>query len=213
MFRFFDIHLKKRAESEGLLFEDSFAGKLAPGWWWGREDRKSWRVADGALEIRVQPGGLWGGGNNAKNVLVRKAPDTSKRKIASEVTVSGDRPTGQYEQAGMAWYYDDSHMVKLVKELVNGELKVVMGREEADRCRTLAILPLETPSVQLRFLVMGDKITGQFRPAGKGAWKDVATCELPAKGEAKISLHTYNGPPDAEHWGRFTRFRVARLKS
>ena len=52
------------------LFEDPFDDKLKDGWSWVREDPQGWKVADGALQIRVQPGNMWGPANNARNVLV-----------------------------------------------------------------------------------------------------------------------------------------------
>jgi len=33
----------------------------------------------------------------------------------------------------------------------------------------------------------------------------------PPNGQAKISLHCYQGPPDAEHWARFSAFQVLRV--
>jgi len=58
-----------------VLFKDDFAGRLGDSWTWVREDKAAWRVTDQRLEIRVVPGNLWGRANNAKNVLVRPAPD------------------------------------------------------------------------------------------------------------------------------------------
>jgi hypothetical protein len=49
--------------------------------------------------------------------------------------------TNQYEQVDLVWYYDDSNMVKL---------RVVMGREENDKTRTAAIIPLASMIVRLR---------------------------------------------------------------
>jgi hypothetical protein len=40
-----------------------------------REDPAGWRSTDHGLEIRVQPGNMWGGANDARNVLVRDVPD------------------------------------------------------------------------------------------------------------------------------------------
>src|SRR5439155_3504663 len=102
--------------------------------------------------------------NNAKNVLVRPAPDAAKQNVEVSVTVT-NRPTEQYEQVDLVWYYDDSNMVKLGQELVDGKLSIVMGREEKDRTRTIAIIPLDSYSVRLRFRVKGKTVRGQFRPA------------------------------------------------
>jgi len=195
-----------------ILFADSFAGKLGDGWTWVREEQSAWRVAGQGLELRVLPGNLWGRANNVKNVLVRALPDVPAGEIELSVTVS-NRPTHQYEQANLAWYYDDSHMVKLGLELVDHQVCIVMGREEADKTRTLAKIPLDANSVQLRLRVSGRQIHGQYRPTGTDRWQEAATGELPTPvdGKPKVSLHCYQGPPDAEHWARFGDFQIKRI--
>jgi len=188
-------------------FQDDFAGKLEGGWSWVRENPEGWRVAGRGLEVRIQPGNLWGPANNAKNVLVRNAPDPAPAQLEITVTVT-NQPTAQYEQVNLVWYYDDSHMVKLGQELVDGKLSIVMGREEADKTRTIAIIPLTSFSVRLRLLVTGDRIRGQFRIPDSDAWREVGECNLPTHGRPKISLQCYQGPANAEHWARFTDFSL-----
>lgn len=199
--------------ADEVLFKDDFAGKLGDGWSWVREEKSTWRVADKALEMRVLPGNLWGRANNAKNVLVRPVPDTAQGEVEVSVSIA-NRPTHQYEQANLAWYYDDSHMVKLGLELVNGEVCIVMGREEADKTRTLAKIPIGATAVRVRLLVAGSRIRGQYRVAGTEPWLDAGVGDLPVppNGQAKISLHCYQGPPDAEHWSRFGEFQVLRVR-
>lgn len=196
---------------EDVLFKDEFKGKLAEGWTWVREDPGAWRVTDKGLEVRLQPGNMWGGANNAKNVLVRPVPDPAQQPLEIHVTVS-NQPTEQYEQVDLVWYYDDSHQVKIGQELVDKKLSLVMGREEKDRIKTLCVLPIQAESVQVRFLVSGDKIRGQFRPLGEEPWKDAGECTLPAKGDPKISLQVYQGPSKVERWGRFNDFRIVKGK-
>jgi regulation of enolase protein 1 (concanavalin A-like superfamily) len=188
-------------------FVDRFEGKLDPGWSWIREHREAWRIRDNALEVRVEPGNMWGGANNAKNVLIRPAPGGSGT-IEASVQVE-NRPTEQYEQVNLVWFYDDSHMVKLGQELVDGQLSIVMGREEKDRTRTIAIIPLEAHSVRLRFSVTADEIRGEFKLPG-GEWRTAGTCDLPdpPASKAKVSLQFYQGPANAEHWAKVTDFRL-----
>lgn len=209
---FFAIVLAGVTAAAGeVLFEDHFQGRLKPGWSWMREQREAWRLSEHGLEVRVQPGNLWGKSNDAKNVLVRPAPEVAPEGIAISVTVE-NRPTAQYEQVNLSWYYDDSHMVKLGQELVDGKLCIVMGREENDRTRTIKILPLEAFKVQLRFLVKGNSLRGQFRPADSESWQDVGECDLPAPpaGQPKISLQFYQGPAEIERWARVSDFRIER---
>jgi regulation of enolase protein 1 (concanavalin A-like superfamily) len=197
--------------SAQILFEDTFNGRLGAGWSWVREHRDAWRVTARGLEVRVEPGNMWGKANDARNILVRAAPDPAQGEIEITVTVE-NRPTAQYEQVDLVWYYDDSHMVKVGQELVDGKLSIVMGREENDRTRTIRIVPIEAFSVQLRCLVKGNAIRGQFRPAGSDQWQEVGETDLPApsNGQPKISLQFYQGPANVEHWARVSEFRVQR---
>jgi regulation of enolase protein 1 (concanavalin A-like superfamily) len=192
-----------------VVFEDRFRGKLGEGWSWIRENPKSWRVGGEGLEVRVEPGNMWGPPNNARNVLVRSLPDPLPPKIEISVTVS-NKPTEQYEQVDLVWYYDDSHMVKIGQELVDGKLSVVMGREERDRTRTLAIIPLDSLSVSVRYIVSGNDLVGQFRLPGEKEWREAGKCDLPAPAGVKprISLQFYQGPGNVEHWARVTVFVV-----
>lgn len=196
--------------AEEFMFRDDFNGRLGQGWSWLREDPNGWRATPRGLEVRVQPGNMWGPANNAKNVLVRNAPDLTKDGIEVSVTVT-NQPTGQYEQVDLVWYYDDSHMVKLGQELVDGKLSIVMGREAADQTRTIAIIPLKSFSVELRLSVTGNRINGQFRTPGTETWQAAGECDLPAHGPPKVSLQCYQGPANVEHWARITEFRIRGL--
>lgn len=199
--------------ADEVLFQDDFTGRLGDGWSWVREEKAGWRIVDKVLEIHVLPGNLWGRANNVKNVLVRQAPDSAQGEVEISVSIA-NRPTHQYEQANLAWYYDDSNMVKLGLELVDGEVCIVMGREEADKTRTLAKIPIGATAVRVRLRVAGNQVRGQYRVAGTDAWTDAGAGDLPSppNAQAKISLHCYQGPPDAEHWPRFSEFRVLRIR-
>jgi regulation of enolase protein 1 (concanavalin A-like superfamily) len=190
-----------------VLFKDDFKGSLAEGWTWVREQREGWRVTPEGLEIRVEPGNMWGPANNAKNVLVRPVPDPAQREIIVSVQAE-NRPTEQYEQANLVWYYDDSHMVKIGIEQVDGKLTIVMGREEKDRIRTMAIIPIDSHKAGLRFLAKGNQLRGQFRTGESEPWRDAGECDLPVQGPPKVSLQCYQGPAHTERWARFTNFRI-----
>ena len=198
-------------QADDLPFRDDFRNKPGDGWSWVRERRQNWRITNHGLEVRVEPGNMWGPANDAKNLLVRPAPDPANGAIEVSVTVS-NRPTEQYEQVDLVWYYDDGHMVKLGQELVDGKLSIVMGREEGDKTRTIAIIPLNSFSVCLRLVVKGDRIRGQFRASDAKDWSNAGECDLPTTGGArpKLSLQFYQGPANAEHWARVSEFRVER---
>jgi regulation of enolase protein 1 (concanavalin A-like superfamily) len=205
------IALAKTLWGQEILFQDDFKGQLSPGWSWVREHRQAWRVTEHGLEVRIEPGNMWGSENSARNLLVRPAPDTNDAGIEISVNVE-NKPTNQYEQVDLVWYYDDSNMVKIGQELVDGKLSVVMGREEKDKTRTIAIVPLESTSVRLRMIVKGHQIRGEFKTPGANEWHTVGECDAPVLGkvEARISLQFYQGPSEVEHWARVTDFRILK---
>jgi hypothetical protein len=193
-----------------IIHRDSFHGQLGPGWSWIREDRANWRVGDRGLEVRIQPGNMWGPANDARNLLVRDAPDPEHQKIQIVVSVE-NHPTHQYEQVDLVWYYTDSDMVKIGEELVDGKLSIVMGREQNDKTRTVKIIPLDSNQVQLSLVVSGNRAHGRYKTPS-GNWREVGDCDLPVKGAPKISLQFYQGPADEEHWARVSDFIITRAQ-
>src|SRR5881396_2921926 len=69
------------AESDNGSFHDDFQGKLGEGWSWLREHREAWRVTGLGLEVRVEPGNMWGPANDARNLLIRPAPRPANEGI------------------------------------------------------------------------------------------------------------------------------------
>src|ERR1051325_9168429 len=191
------------------LFQDDFKGRLDPGWSWVREHREAWRITKRGLEVHIEPGNMWGPENNARNLLVRSAPNIANAGLEISAKVE-NQPSNQYEQVDLVWYFDDSNMVKLGEELVDGKLSVVMGREEKDKTRTIAIVPLNSTSVLLRMIVKAGQIRGEFKMPDTKEWHAVGECEPPASAnaKAKISLQFYQGSADTEHWARVMEFRI-----
>ncbi len=181
-----------------VVFEDRFEGKLADGWTWLREDPKTWRLKDGALEIRVEPGRAL----TAKNVLLYPAPDRMARRYAIEVTITFTTPpSNQFEQAGITWYHDGNPAFKLVHELIDGKTHIIPGRKLT-----------ETQTMQLRLTVDSVGYRAQYRPDGRGPFLHVADGSLPPPGRDQVSIQCYNGPADAEHWIRFDDFRILEMR-
>ena len=179
------------------LFKDTFTEALSPSWTWLREDPDLWRIADGALEICVQPGKA----DTVINALVMDAPDRTQGSYAIEVTVHNHAlPTEQYEQAGITWYVDGKPVFKEVKELIDGDLYIIPGKQ-----------PMATRSVRLRLIVTADSWEAQYRPEGSDTFETAATGELPTPGEDQVSLQCYNGPEGSDHWIRFEDFQIVQL--
>lgn len=198
------------ASAAETLFVDDFKGGPKPGWSWVREDNTAWRTTDGGLEIRIQRGNMWGPENSGKNVLVRELPKTEE---AVEISVTVEHnPTEQYEQVDLTAYYDDSHMVKIGEELVDGKLSIVMGREEKDKARTIVIIPLEKKRVELKLKIEGRQVGGFYKPEGAGEWKKAGECDLPGEGRPKVALQCYQGSDQKEHWAKIQQFRIATVR-
>ena len=184
------------AEPE-VLFEDRFDGKLAEGWTWLRENPDTWRIREGALEIRVEPGVA----DTVKNALVRPAPDRRQGAFAVEVTVSNlSAPKQQYEQAGITWYVAGKPVFKVVKELIDGDIWIIPGKK-----------PVTDVPIRLRMVVRGDQWTAQYKPEGEAEYLTAAEGKLPPQNEDQVSIQCYHAPPEGEHWMRFEDFRIVRL--
>jgi regulation of enolase protein 1 (concanavalin A-like superfamily) len=199
------------------LFEDQFKNKLGKGWSWIRENPQTWRVTNDGLEVRIEPGNMWGGQNNAKNLLTRPVPQPGSSALEISVRIE-NKPTHQYEQVDLVWFYNDSHMIKLGQELVDGKLSVVMGREENDKTRTISITPLDSHVVYLRIIAKENRVRGQFRTPQTSEWRDVGECDMPLPlGNPpsiaippRVCLQFYQGPEKEEHWAKVTDFRIVR---
>jgi len=134
-------------------------------------------------------------------VLWRYSPSLDDGPLAFEVTVTFlQELTQQYEQAGLTWYQGGEPVFKLVHELVDGEMLIIPGGA-----------PTESATVTLRLVVSQGQYTAQFRERETDEFRTVAEGEITTGEDSRISLVTYHGPDDTEHWVRFTDFRVLRL--
>jgi regulation of enolase protein 1 (concanavalin A-like superfamily) len=187
-----------------VVFRDDFSPGLAGGWAWVREDPASWEVSGGGLRIRTQPGTLWGERNDARNVLVRPAP--GREIFATEALVT-KLPTENGEQAGLIWYQDDGNYIKLVKELVNDKLVIVMAREEEDQPGVVGTVPFEPEAATLRLTLEEGKVMGHYRASDQDDWQFVGECDPTALEGLKVGLFTHGGTR-GEGWAQFEAYQV-----
>ncbi|MHC4399977.1 MAG: beta-xylosidase family glycoside hydrolase [Planctomycetota bacterium] len=193
-----------------VLFEDAFDGKLKKGWEIVREKPDEWRIRDGALELRSQARGVWGG-NDARNVMLHRPAVQSG--VKAEVDVS-QRPDHRYEQAGLLWYVHDDRFVKLISEHIDGKDYCVMARESRDtglKNAVVAKVEVSGPDMRLRLEVRGKQVTGYWQMKGEKKWNKAATCELEGSEKARFGLFTQSGPPDKVRWARLDNFAVTKL--
>ncbi len=132
---------------------------------------------------------------------MRPAPSREEGTFAIEVSVTNHPlPTIQYEQGGITWYCDGKPVFKEVKELIDGDLFIIPGRTA-----------MAAKTVRLRLIVTADSWEAQFRPEGEDEFQTSDKGDLPAPADDQVSIQCYNGPPDEEHWIRFSDFTVRRL--
>jgi len=198
--------------AETLPFADDFKNHLDSGWSWVRENPKNWRIVPEGLQIMIEPGNMWGSQNDGRNILWRPLP-SSTNGVAFELTVQ-NVPTNQYEQVDLVWYLDDSNMVKLGLELVDGKLSIVMGREEDDKTRTIALPTTDLTTVRLRLELSDASIRGSFRAPDSDLWQVAGTCELPIVPglKPKVAIQCYQGAPGVEHWATLSHFTMEASK-
>jgi len=193
--------------------KNPFAGESLPdGWTWKRANPQAWRLRSQGLEIKIEPGNMWGPKNDAKNVLlIPIAKDLQESGADVQATVANS-PTWRWEQVDLVWYYRDSHMVKIGLELVEGKNSVVMGREEDDRTRTIKIVPIEADVVTVRLRVTAGQVRGYYRLGAEDEWTDVGICTepRPAAGSdiPRVSIQCYQGDPQNPHWARITGLKI-----
>ena len=192
------------AAKEVVLFSEQFNGELDAGWEWLREDPEDWRLADNALEVRARPGD----GNSVRNALLRFVPEVTEHALAFEVTVSFIKPlTVQYEQAGLTWYADETPVFKLVHELIDEEYLIIPSRvstkEEVVRLR------LEVDGTRLK--AMFYEIDDDEEHDADKEWELVAEQDLEIGKRNHISIQTYHGPEDEDHWMRFSDFKILKI--
>ena len=200
-----------QAEGDKVLFEEKFQKKLSDGWTWLREDKKAWKLSDGALEIRALPGSLREKGNDAKNVLLRKPPaaGTEDEPFAIEATVK-NAPAQAGEQAGVILYQDDDNYVSLVREHKGGKIFVRMIREREGEETVWAERQLEGESHGLRLLHLGNKIQAEVKMGTPPMWMPAYYGEPPFKGAVKAGLVAWGAPAAAERWAKFTDVRFVK---
>jgi acetyl esterase/lipase/regulation of enolase protein 1 (concanavalin A-like superfamily) len=203
------LHVQPPAPTgqDKVLLEEHFDGRLQDGWQWVREDKSEWRISDNQLEVRSQPGRIWGG-NDAKNVLLRRP--LKPPHLAASVSVA-HKPGEKWEQAGLLWYVDDDNFVKLISEHIDGKMYAVTAREQGGKGSVVGKIEVPSANLQLRLRVQAGRVTGQWRLKSDDTWSDAGTCEFGVQGDPRFGLFTQNGPPNETRWVRFDDFSICAL--
>ena len=188
------------------LFKAWSTETLDDMWWWLREDPASWLLKEKALLMRTLPGTLWGTNNSATNILLR--PEIGiESGLTSQVTVT-NQPQIQGEQAGLIWYNDEDNYIKLVKELLNGTVWIVLAREQAEKATLVAKIPMLTESARLRLTLTGQIVNGWARSSDSDSWEKVGECALVNNDRVHLGVFTHGGPAEEERWVSLRQFHI-----
>ena len=199
--------------AERTLFEEKFSGQLLPGWSWIDEQRDSWQLDNGNLELKVVavPDGLWSGGRKHPNLLLRDLG--AQGDFAVEVQLQS-RPTANLEHAGIVIYFDGDNYIAINKEVMGGDLgkpaakaEIVMVSEKAAK-PAIREKAYEHEEVGLRLSVVGKKVISQYRHYDSDQWQTLGELDVPMQGPCKVGLLAGRPPKDADHWARFSHFRI-----
>lgn len=196
-----------------VVFKDDFGGLLSKEWSWLREAPGAWRVESDGLHLRTMPGSLWADRNDAKNIpLVSLPGEANAANLCVEVTVTSNPSTGG-EQAGLLLYFDDANYVKLVKEIVDGRLVIVLVREENDQPVVINNkTSVNDETVKLRLSLQNKNIEGAYSIKDFKTWNLIGKCPLFKSDRYKVGIFTH-GDLDItiERWTVFKQFRIFNI--
>jgi regulation of enolase protein 1 (concanavalin A-like superfamily) len=142
-----------------------------------------------------------------------RTPDSGTTAV--EVTVDMV-PKSHGEQAGLFWYADDDHWVKIVVEgMKDGSAMVVMGREYGDDTDVVKKIPIEG-AAKLRLELSPDRkqITGMVDLGH--CMRLVGQCDfqpIDARGEVMVGVGAHGAEEGQAQDAAFTDFRLLRIES
>jgi hypothetical protein len=202
------------APRERVLFEDQFDGKLGDGWSWLYEDKENWRIEGNRLQIRATGGASFMKEHDGRNYLLRTPPDVKTGELSVEAYVE-NKPTAQYEHAGLQWFYDDDNFVVINKECFGGKASIICFVEKDGipvRGPRSPEIHWDAEGVWLRFRVNGNHIVGECRAVPTDPWREVGNGELPVKGPPTVGFHAGYAPKkELNRWASFSHFKIAEL--
>lgn len=204
--------------ADSLIFEDNFDAGLSKAWQLIELNEEDYRIRDGGLEMRVQPGRPT---RNPPRLQVNLPFDSSEDAVVASVEVSIlDRFTEPVEFAGMCLTDEDGPDFGVEKKLIDGYLVFSPGDpefigepgEEGDPSKySIKYSPAVKEAGPLRIIVRSDYAYFQVGPSKKGNYANFFHSAINDDAtERGFCLLTGGGPDDAEHWVRFENFRVIR---
>lgn len=202
--------------AENVLFEDSFEDGLSSKWQAVGLKKEDYRIRDGGLELRVQPGKL----TRDTPMLKVTLPFTSSGIVVASVDVTIlDRFTEPAEFAGLFLTAERGVEFGGKKQRMDGHLVFSPGNvefigkpgEEGDPAKyTLKYWPADQNAGPLRIIVRNHYAHFQIGPSSDGKYLNFFHSAIRKnEKERGFSLAAAGGPDDAVHWVRFDNFRVS----
>jgi hypothetical protein len=205
------------ALAQEVLFEDTFDGALSPRWSIVGLKKDDYRVKDGGLEMRVQPGRPT---KDTPMLMVLLPFDTTETVTASVELTLIDSFTEPCESAGLFLTDEDSREFGAQKMNLNGHLVFspsqveFIGKEGSEgdpQQYALKFWPANDAFGGLRIIVRGNYGHFQVGPSKDGKYLNFFHSALrPKEPKRGFCLSASGGPTDKEHWVRFDNFRVVR---
>ncbi|MDA0137112.1 ThuA domain-containing protein [Solirubrobacter sp. CPCC 204708] len=194
--------------SEGIV--DNFDGNALDGAWERIRGDQSAVVGSGTLQIPAQTGDIYQTRNDAKNLIVRDAPDGAWQAV-TKINFKG---TAQYHQAGIMVYGDDNNFTKFGRivhtttgtekfEFINEVNAVARNAAEDSSANLAATFPND---YYLRLTSDGTNVVGHYSTDGS-TWTAVGrSAVLPAN--AKIGLFAFSNDGTGNPVASFDSFAL-----
>lgn len=198
-----------------VIFRDDFQEKLSSKFQVIGLKPEDYRIRNGGLEMRVQPG-KWRREMPRIDVVL-PFTDQETRVVSVKVTLL-DKFTQEGELAGVHFFDTDGTIFKGSKErrgerlvYTPGAVKFVgMEGEEGDPAKYATTLVDETPDAgPLRIIVDKSYAFFQIGPSTKGAYGNHFFSAIRNKPDSRgFGLFACGAPEGSNHWVRFENFQV-----
>ncbi|MFO1043341.1 MAG: hypothetical protein U0941_16275 [Planctomycetaceae bacterium] len=207
-----------QVHGDEVVFADDFDSGLSSKWKMAGVRADDYRIRDGGLELRVQPGTLT---DKSPMVRVTIPYEEADVLIASVDITPLDPFSEQSEAAGIYLTADGRPEFGTRKQLIDGHLVfspaqpefVGQAGEEGDSEKyVLRFWPATRESGPLRVILRNNVAYAQTGPSSQGKYRNLFHSALVKAPERGFALVATGGPVGKPHWVRFDNFRIIRSR-
>ncbi len=211
------IFAPSAGRAEEVLFEDKFEKGLSDKWDLSGLKKEDYRIRDGALELRVQPGP-----QSATTPLMTVAlPFTTDDTVTASVEITPLNPfTERGEFAGLYLTSDKRPEFGGEKKNIEGYTVFAPGEvdfigqpgEEGDPQNfTVKYWPAKLEAGPVRVIVRGSYAYFQVGPSTEGKYATYFHSAIQKQNKGLgFGLMAAGGPADGEHWVRFDNLKIVK---